>query len=64
MCIVSENVSQKKKYVFQCKTLVIFHCEKEKSYCEIGALLNLNKNTIADIIRRFQRENRIESIPN
>jgi len=42
--------------------LVIFHYEKDKSYQEIGKLINLSKSTIADI-ERYVREDRIESIP-
>lgn len=36
--------------------------KKRKSYREITASLNLSENTVADIIRRFQRD-RIQSIP-
>lgn len=57
MGLKSKNTS------FDVRQLVIFHREKGKSYRKIGALLNLSKSTVMDIIRRFQREDRIESIP-
>ena len=47
---------------FDERQLVIFYCEKDKSYREIGKLINLNKSTVADIVKRYVREDRIESI--
>jgi len=37
----------------------LFHYEKDK---EIGKLINLSKSTVADIVKRYVREDRIESI--
>lgn len=48
---------------FDVRQLVIFHREKGKFYREIGALLNLSKSTVADIIKSYNREDRIASIP-
>lgn len=48
---------------FDQRQLVIFHREKGKSYREISAMLRISKSTVAEIIRRFNIENRIESIP-
>jgi len=39
---------------------LIFHYEKDKSYREIGKLINLNKSMIANIVKRYVREDRIE----
>ncbi|XP_078038058.1 uncharacterized protein LOC144470594 [Augochlora pura] len=46
--------------VFDAESLVFVR--KRQSYREIGKLLNLNKSTAADIIRRYKDEDRIESI--
>ena len=51
---------------FDKRQLVIFHYKKGKSYREIEKLINLTKSTIADkidIVKRYVREDRIESIP-
>ena len=53
----------RKSNIFDTRQLVIFHCENGKLYREIAAMLNLSKSTVADIIRRFKHEDRIESIP-
>lgn len=48
---------------FDVRQLVIFHNAKGKSYRKIAAMLNISKSTVADIVRRFKREDRIDSIP-
>jgi len=47
---------------FDKRQLVIFHYKKGKSHQEIGKLINLSKNMVADIVKRYVREDRIESI--
>ena len=55
-------VRKGKNTSFDTRQLVIYNREKGKSYREIGTLLNLSKSTVADIIRRYNREDRIESV--
>ena len=47
------------------RQLAIFHSAKGKSYREIAAMCNISKSTVgtSSIIRRFNCENRMESIP-
>jgi len=45
---------------FDERQLVIFHYEKDKLYREIGKLINLSNSTVADIVKRYVREDRIE----
>lgn len=52
-----------KNTTFNVRQLVIFHREKGKSYRQISDMLNISKSTVADIIRRCNTEDRIESIP-
>jgi len=44
---------------FDKRQLVIFHYEKDKSYREIGKLINLSSR----YLKRYVREDRIELIP-
>ena len=48
---------------FDKRQFIIFYYEKDKSYREVDKLINLSKNTIADIVKRYVREDRIELIP-
>lgn len=48
---------------FDKRQLVIYHYAKGKSYREIGEIVNLSKSTVGDIIKRYEKEDRIESIP-
>lgn len=48
---------------FEIRQLVIFKHAKNFSVREIADELNLPKSTVYDIIKRFKREDRIESIP-
>jgi len=48
---------------FNKRQLVIFHYKKDKLYREIDKLINLSKSMVADIVKRYVREDRIESIP-
>ncbi len=48
---------------FEIRQLVIFKHEKNFSIREIADSLNLPKSTVHCIIQHFERENRIESIP-
>ncbi len=41
--------------------LVVFNYAKGKSDNEISCLLNLSRSTIYDILKRFKKEDRIES---
>lgn len=47
---------------FDVQQLLIFYKEKGTSYREISNLLNISKSTVADIIKRYTVEGRIESI--
>lgn len=47
---------------FNKRQLVIFHYEKGNSYREISNLLNLSKSTVADIVKKYIHEDRIDSI--
>lgn len=49
-----------KNTLVEMQQLVIFHREKGKSYREISKLSNINKSTVADIIKRFKNEDRID----
>ena len=51
-----------KNTFFEIGQLVIYHKEKGKSYWEITKLLNISKNTVADIIHWYIREDRIDLI--
>lgn len=48
---------------FDLRQLVIYHNAKGKSYREITEMLKIPKSTVADIIKRFRDEDRIDSIP-
>ncbi len=47
---------------FEVRQLVIFNASKGKSGNEISKLFNIPRSTVYDILRRFERENRIESL--
>lgn len=49
----------KKITSFGLRQLVISNFMKMKSYGEISELLNIKKNTVGDIERRFKKEDRI-----
>lgn len=48
---------------FEQRQLVIFHHAKCRSTREIAKMLNLAQSTVHDIVRRFKREDRIDSVP-
>ncbi|XP_017754886.1 PREDICTED: uncharacterized protein LOC108547048 [Eufriesea mexicana] len=48
---------------FDLRQLIIFHRGKAKSYRDISSLLKISKSTVADIVRRFEDEDRIDFIP-
>lgn len=48
---------------FEQRQLVIFHHAKGLSYREIADLLNICKSTVYDIVQRFNKEDRIDSVP-
>lgn len=48
---------------FEERQLVIFHHAKGKSHRKISQMLNISRTTVGDIIRRFENEDRIDSVP-
>ena len=50
-----------KESSFEQRQLVIWHHAKGKTYRAIASMLKMKKSTVADIIKRFKDEDRIES---
>ncbi|KAJ4428982.1 hypothetical protein ANN_25978 [Periplaneta americana] len=48
---------------FDQRQLVIYHHEKGLKYTEIAKILRVSKSSVGDIVRRYENEDRIESIP-
>ncbi|XP_017760222.1 PREDICTED: uncharacterized protein LOC108550838 [Eufriesea mexicana] len=48
---------------FDLRQLIIFHRGERKPYRDISSLLKISKSTVADIVRRFKDEDRIDFIP-
>jgi transposase len=57
-----EMPRKNKNTSFEVRQLVIWHHTKQKSVREISRLLNVPKSTVGDIIKRFNNEDRIESV--
>ena len=45
---------------FDKRQLVIFHREKDFTYREIANLLCMKKSTVADVVKRYRKKNRID----
>ena len=52
-----------KNTTFEQRQLVIFHQAKGRTERQIAQILNMCKSTVHDIISRFKKEDRIDSIP-
>ena len=52
-----------KNSTFEQRQLVVFHHAKGLTHRDIVKILNMKRSTVSDIIRRFEREDRIESVP-
>ncbi len=50
-----------KNLTFELRQLVIYHTERGVSVRKIAEMLNMCRSTVSDIIKRFKREDRIES---
>lgn len=56
-------MARKGKYIpFDLRQLIIFNYYKGLEYREISKVFQISKCTIGDIIKRFKKEDRIESI--
>lgn len=54
--------NKNKNTTFEQRQIVIFNHTKGISIRQIGKTLNIPKSTVGDIIKRYQREDRIDSI--
>ncbi len=54
------NMPSKSETSYDKRQLIIFHRVKKKSYTEIAKIVQLNRNTVASIVQRYEKENRFE----
>lgn len=50
-----------KKLSYDLRKLAVYHHTQGKSYTEISSILHVSRNTVAKIVQRFKREDRIHA---